>query len=86
MKDGAGALLNDPSEFLLLYVKIPRNQTAYSAAVSAAQICSDPARRLCVMLLITLCAVAVAAFVLRSIRRRGGEPTGMAGGLTGLSG
>lgn len=39
-----------------------------------------------VMLLITLCAVAVAAFVLRSIRRRGGEPTGMAGGLTGLSG
>ena len=39
-----------------------------------------------VMLLFTLCAVAVAAFVLRSIRRRGGEPTGMAGGLTGLSG
>jgi len=54
MKDSAGALLNDPSEFLPLYVKMARNQTAYSAAVSAAQISADPARRLCVMLLITL--------------------------------
>lgn len=54
MKDSAGALLNDPSEFLLLYVKMARNPAAYIAAVSAAQICADPARRLCVMLLITL--------------------------------
>jgi spermidine/putrescine transport system permease protein len=39
-----------------------------------------------VMLLLTLSAVAVAAVILRAIHRRGGEPTGMAGGLTGLSG
>lgn len=39
-----------------------------------------------VMLLLTLTAVAVAAVVLRSIQRRGGEETGMSGGLTGLTG
>lgn len=39
-----------------------------------------------VMLLLTLTAVALAAVVLRSIQRRGGEESGMAGGLTGLSG
>ena len=39
-----------------------------------------------VMLLLTLTAVAIAAVVLRSIQRRGGEETGMTGGLTGLTG
>ena len=36
-----------------------------------------------VMLLLTLTAVTVAAFVLKAINRRGGEDPGMAGGLTG---
>ncbi|MGB8858872.1 MAG: ABC transporter permease [Ilumatobacteraceae bacterium] len=39
-----------------------------------------------VMVVLTLTAVAVAAFVLKSIQRRGGEEPGMAGGLAGLSG
>ncbi|MEQ1699842.1 MAG: ABC transporter permease [Ilumatobacteraceae bacterium] len=39
-----------------------------------------------VMLLLTLTAVAIAAIVLRSIQRRGGEESGMSGGLTGLTG
>jgi spermidine/putrescine transport system permease protein len=39
-----------------------------------------------VMLLLTLAAVAIAAVVLRSIQRRGGEEAGMSGGLTGLTG
>jgi spermidine/putrescine transport system permease protein len=39
-----------------------------------------------VMLLLTLTAVAVAAVILKSIQRRGGEDPGMGGGLAGLSG
>jgi spermidine/putrescine transport system permease protein len=39
-----------------------------------------------VMLLLTLTAVAIAAVILRSIQRRGGESAGMTGGLTGLTG
>lgn len=39
-----------------------------------------------VMLLLTLTAVGVAAVILKSIQRRGGEDPGMGGGLAGLSG
>ncbi len=39
-----------------------------------------------VMLLLTLAAVAVAALILKSIQRRGGEDPGTGGGLAGLSG
>ena len=39
-----------------------------------------------VMLILTLTAVAVAALILRTIQRRGGEDPGVGGGLTSLSG
>lgn len=39
-----------------------------------------------VMLLLALTAVGVAAVILKSIQRRGGEDPGMGGGLAGLSG
>lgn len=39
-----------------------------------------------VMLLITLSAVLVGALILKRIQRRGGEDTGIAGGITSLSG
>lgn len=39
-----------------------------------------------VMLLFTLTAVLLAALALKAVQRRGGEDSGMTGGLTGLSG
>ena len=39
-----------------------------------------------VMLVLTLAAVATAAVILKSIQRRGGEPTDVAGGFAGLTG
>lgn len=39
-----------------------------------------------VMLLFTLAAVAIAAFALKTMQRRGGDEAGMTGGLTGLTG